>query len=29
LGPQAQYVEVDAKLADGQVKRTKVYVVVR
>ena len=26
---QAQYVEVEAKLADGQVKRTNVYVVVR
>ena len=28
-GPQAQYVELEAKLADGQVKRTNLYVVVR
>jgi hypothetical protein len=27
--PQAQYVEVEAKLADGQTKRTNLYVVVR
>jgi Protein of unknown function (DUF1573) len=27
--PQAQYVEVEAKFADGQVKRTNLYVVVR
>jgi hypothetical protein len=27
--PQAQYVEVEAKLVDGQVKRTNLYVVVR
>lgn len=27
--PQAQYVEVEAKLTDGQVKRTNLYVVVR
>ena len=28
-GPQAQFVEVEAKLAGGLVKRTRVYVVVR
>lgn len=27
--PQSRYVEVEAKMADGQVKRTNVYVVVR
>ncbi|MDB6173958.1 MAG: hypothetical protein JWL59_3269 [Chthoniobacteraceae bacterium] len=27
--PQAQYVEVEAKLADGQLKRMNIYVVVR
>ncbi len=27
--PQSQYVEVEAKLADGQLKRAKIYVVVK